>query len=532
MRHAYAPYSDFPVGVAGLVDDGRVVVGCNVENAAYGVGLCAECGLVSALHATGGGRLVALRLRRTATASVMMPCGRCRQLLFGSTAARTSLLLTARGCAPMTEVLPDAFGARCARRCATTSLDLTAPEVVADPYPCVRRGAPARARRLARAVRVVPDVRPRRGQRRAARPPARPDLGGPEPRRALRAVQPAAPQPDDGERAARAHPAAPAGRRRVLPRPRRAAAARGSASSPRSCSTTSTRRASTWSGTTPSRCRSLVIAELLGVPEPSRAAAAAWSQAIVRMYEVAPSDAGRRTLPSRAAAEFADVRPRARPRAAPPSRATTWSRDLVAAQDGAARLSEDEVVASAMLLLNAGHEASVNVFGNGAGRDAARRMSGPRGRARCRPCVEEMLRFDSALQLFERTATAPVERRRTSTVEPGQKIAAPARRGQPRPGGVRRRRRRSTSAATPTRTWRSAPACTSASARRWPGWSWSSRWRCCSATHPQLRPGRGAGVARHVRAARLHVRPRRVLTARPPERETWPASTRRTTPSR
>ena len=60
MHHAYAPYSDFPVGAAGLVDDGRVVVGCNVENAAYGVVLCAECGVVSALHASGGGRLVAL----------------------------------------------------------------------------------------------------------------------------------------------------------------------------------------------------------------------------------------------------------------------------------------------------------------------------------------------------------------------------------------------------------------------------------------------------------------------------------------
>ena len=60
MERAYAPYSEFPVGVAGLVDDGRVVIGCNVENASYGVGLCAECGLVSQLHATGGGRLVAV----------------------------------------------------------------------------------------------------------------------------------------------------------------------------------------------------------------------------------------------------------------------------------------------------------------------------------------------------------------------------------------------------------------------------------------------------------------------------------------
>ena len=56
-RAAYAPYSRFPVGAAAMVDDGRVVVGCNVENAAYGVTLCAECGVVSQLHATGGGRL-------------------------------------------------------------------------------------------------------------------------------------------------------------------------------------------------------------------------------------------------------------------------------------------------------------------------------------------------------------------------------------------------------------------------------------------------------------------------------------------
>ena len=57
MRHAYAPYSHFSVGAAGLVDDGRVVSGCNVENASYGVALCAECGMVSQLHVTGGGRL-------------------------------------------------------------------------------------------------------------------------------------------------------------------------------------------------------------------------------------------------------------------------------------------------------------------------------------------------------------------------------------------------------------------------------------------------------------------------------------------
>jgi cytidine deaminase len=81
MRRAYAPYSRFPVGAAGLVDDGRMVVGCNVENAAYGVALCAECGLVSSLHATGGGRLVAVACVDAAGAA-LMPCGRCRQLLW------------------------------------------------------------------------------------------------------------------------------------------------------------------------------------------------------------------------------------------------------------------------------------------------------------------------------------------------------------------------------------------------------------------------------------------------------------------
>src|ERR1700750_2808475 len=92
MRSASAPYSDFPVGVAGLVDDGRVVVGCNVENASYGVGLCAECGLVSQLHATGGGRLTRF-VGVNQHGEVIMPCGRCRQLLFEA-GGRDLLLLT------------------------------------------------------------------------------------------------------------------------------------------------------------------------------------------------------------------------------------------------------------------------------------------------------------------------------------------------------------------------------------------------------------------------------------------------------
>jgi cytidine deaminase len=108
MRRAYAPYSDYQVGAAALVDDGRVVAGCNVENASYGVGLCAECGMVSQLHASGGGRLThALCVNRDG--DVIMPCGRCRQVLFEA-GGPDLLLLTVTGVRPMSEVLPDAFG--------------------------------------------------------------------------------------------------------------------------------------------------------------------------------------------------------------------------------------------------------------------------------------------------------------------------------------------------------------------------------------------------------------------------------------
>ena len=106
--HAYAPYSNFPVGVAAVTDDGRVLLGCNVENAAYGVGLCAECGLVSQLHVTGGGRLTHV-VCVNGKGDVIMPCGRCRQLLWEN-GGPTMLLWTVSGVKPMSEVLPDAFG--------------------------------------------------------------------------------------------------------------------------------------------------------------------------------------------------------------------------------------------------------------------------------------------------------------------------------------------------------------------------------------------------------------------------------------
>lgn len=108
--HAYVPYSHFPVGVAALVDDGRIVTGCNVENASYGLTLCAECGLVSALHAGGGGHLVAFTCV-DGNGETLMPCGRCRQLL-SEHAAAGMLLDTVSGIRHIDQVLPDSFGPR------------------------------------------------------------------------------------------------------------------------------------------------------------------------------------------------------------------------------------------------------------------------------------------------------------------------------------------------------------------------------------------------------------------------------------
>lgn len=105
---AYAPYSGFRVGAAAVVDDGRVVVGCNVENAAYGVTLCAECGLVSQLHATGGGLLTHF-VCVNGDGDVIMPCGRCRQLLWENGGAALELM-TPEGVWTMEQVLPQAFG--------------------------------------------------------------------------------------------------------------------------------------------------------------------------------------------------------------------------------------------------------------------------------------------------------------------------------------------------------------------------------------------------------------------------------------
>ncbi|MEY4969876.1 MAG: hypothetical protein RLZZ277_107 [Actinomycetota bacterium] len=108
MKKAYVPYSKFPVGVAALVDDGRIVTGCNVENASYGLTLCAECGLVSSLIATGGGRLVAFACVDI-SGNPLMPCGRCRQLLQEHGGSKLQLM-TDEGVKTLNDLLPWAFG--------------------------------------------------------------------------------------------------------------------------------------------------------------------------------------------------------------------------------------------------------------------------------------------------------------------------------------------------------------------------------------------------------------------------------------
>ena len=108
--HAYVPYSNFPVGVAAIVDDGRIVTGANIENASYGITLCAECSLVSELIMGGGGKLVAFACV-DGNGDALMPCGRCRQLLYEHS-AEGMLLATVSGIKTIDEVLPDAFGPR------------------------------------------------------------------------------------------------------------------------------------------------------------------------------------------------------------------------------------------------------------------------------------------------------------------------------------------------------------------------------------------------------------------------------------
>lgn len=107
-KSAYAPYSNFPVGAAGLVSDARLVTGCNVENASYGLTLCAECSMISNLIMSGGGRLLAVVVVDK-DGELLSPCGRCRQLLFehGGNALE---LLTPNGPEKMSVILPWGFG--------------------------------------------------------------------------------------------------------------------------------------------------------------------------------------------------------------------------------------------------------------------------------------------------------------------------------------------------------------------------------------------------------------------------------------
>jgi len=108
MKKSYSPYSHFPVGVAGIVSDGRIVSGCNVENASYGLTLCAECSMVSQLVMTGGGRLKAV-VCVDRNGELLSPCGRCRQLLFEH-GGNELILLTPDGPQTMRTILPWGFG--------------------------------------------------------------------------------------------------------------------------------------------------------------------------------------------------------------------------------------------------------------------------------------------------------------------------------------------------------------------------------------------------------------------------------------
>ena len=109
MHHAYAPYSNFMVGAAGLVDDGRTVTGCNVENASYGLSLCAECGLVSRLVESGGGKLVAVSCVDK-EGHPLAPCGRCRQLLL-EMGSPELVIDSSTGPVRIKDLLPGAFSA-------------------------------------------------------------------------------------------------------------------------------------------------------------------------------------------------------------------------------------------------------------------------------------------------------------------------------------------------------------------------------------------------------------------------------------
>jgi len=108
LPKSYSPYSKFPVGAAAICDDGRIITGVNVENASYGLALCAECSLISELFRTGGGQLVAFACV-DGQGNPLMPCGRCRQLLYEHS-AEGMLLQTVSGIKTINEVLPDAFG--------------------------------------------------------------------------------------------------------------------------------------------------------------------------------------------------------------------------------------------------------------------------------------------------------------------------------------------------------------------------------------------------------------------------------------
>ena len=377
----------------------------------------------------------------------------------------------------------------------TTSLDLSSPDLVADPYPFFDAERAEHPVAWHEGLGLLPGLRPCQRQRGAARPPAGPDLGGQAARRLPGAVQPAAPQPDDGERAAGAHPAAPAGGRRVRPRAHRTTAAAGARAGGIVARRGRPGPASTSSPRTPNRCRSWSSPSCSGCPPRTCRTCGTG-----RRRSCGCTSRRRRTPSSKAAVAAAED-------------FAGLVRELADARGRSPADGPDH---------RPGRHRAHRRRGRGRGGAAAQRR--PRGvgeRVRQRPGGDAAPRAATGgRRRADRGGDAPLRLRaaaiRADRDRAGRgrwrRPSSPGRRSRccsARPTATRRsstHRQSSGSTARPTTTSPSASGCTSAWVRHWPGWSWSSRVSHLFDGLPLAGPGRRAHLARHLRAARLPSR--------------------------